>query len=60
MWHLLHFYHRFIKQDATEKQLVFAGRLFTIISIILGGGLGLILTSASQAFTLLLMIGSGT
>ena len=54
------FYHRFIKQDATEKQLVFAGRLFTIISIILGGGLGLILTSASQAFTLLLMIGSGT
>jgi len=54
------FYHRFIKQDATEKELVFAGRLFTIISIILGGGLGLMLTSASQAFTLLLMIGSGT
>ena len=54
------FYHRFIKPDASEKQLVTAGRLFTVISIILGGGLGLLLTSAGQAFTLLLMIGSGT
>ena len=54
------FYHRFIRQDATDKQLVTAGRLFTIISIILGAGLGLMLTSAGEAFTLLLMIGSGT
>ena len=54
------FYHRFIRQDATDKQLVTAGRLFTIISIVLGAGLGLMLTSAGEAFTLLLMIGSGT
>ncbi len=54
------FYHRFIKPDASEKQLVTAGRLFTVVSIILGGGLGLVLTSAGQAFTLLLMIGAGT
>jgi Na+/proline symporter len=54
------FYHRFIKKDASEKQLVTAGRLFTVVSIILGGGLGLVLTSAGQAFTLLLMIGAGT
>ena len=54
------FYHRFICPDASEKQLVRAGRLFTVISIILGGGLGLLLTSAGQAFTLLLMIGAGT
>ena len=54
------FYHRFIKPDASEKQLVMAGRLFTMVSIILGGGLGLLLTSAGQAFTLLLMIGAGT
>ena len=54
------FYHRFIRPDATEKQLVRAGRLFTVVSIILGGGLGLLLTSAGQAFTLLLMIGAGT
>ena len=54
------FYHRFIRPDATEKQLVRAGRLFTVVSIVLGGGLGLLLTSAGQAFTLLLMIGAGT
>tara|TARA_B100000902_G_scaffold96615_1_gene99273 strand:- start:146 stop:808 length:663 start_codon:yes stop_codon:yes gene_type:complete len=54
------FYYRFIHTKATEKELVFVGRLFTTLSIILGGGLGLILNSATQAFTLLLMIGSGT
>ena len=53
------FYHRFIRPDATEKQLVRAGRLFTVVCII-GGGLGMLLTSAGQAFTLLLMIGAGT
>ena len=54
------FYHRFISPNANEKQLVSMGRLFTIISIILGSGLGLLLTSAGQAFNLLLMIGAGT
>jgi len=54
------FYQRFIKPDASEKHLVNVGRLFTVISIILGGGLGLFLTSAGQAFDLLLMIGAGT
>ena len=54
------FYHRFISPDSTEKQLVSMGRLFTIISIILGSGLGLLLTSAGQAFNLLLMIGAVT
>ena len=54
------FYHRFIKPDASEKELVMAGRLFTVISLILGAGLGLMLTSAGQAFNLLLMIGAGT
>ena len=54
------FYHRFIKPQASEKELVMAGRLFSVISIILGGGLGLLLSSAGQTFTLLLMIGAGT
>ena len=54
------FYQRFIRPDASEKQLVAVGRMFTVISIILGGGLGLMLTSAVQAFNLLLMIGAGT
>tara|TARA_E500000178_G_scaffold130032_1_gene129829 strand:- start:2827 stop:4560 length:1734 start_codon:yes stop_codon:yes gene_type:complete len=54
------FYHRFINLKASEKRLVKVGRLFTIISVILGASLGLVLKSAGQAFTLLLMIGSGT
>ena len=54
------FYHRFINSKASDEKLVKVGRLFTIISVILGASLGLILKSAGQAFTLLLMIGSGT
>ena len=54
------FYHRFIKPDASEEQLVRVGRMFTVISIVLGGGLGLMLTNAGQAFDMLLMLGAGT
>ena len=54
------FYHRFIKTDANEKELVSAGRLFTAVSIVLGAGLGLLLTNAGQAFSLLLLMGAGT
>jgi len=54
------FYKRFINPNASESQLVAMGRIFTVISIVLGAGLGLMLTSASQAFDLLLMIGAGT
>ncbi|MBI88641.1 MAG: Na+:solute symporter [Candidatus Marinimicrobia bacterium] len=53
-------YNRFIKPSASEKELVMIGRVFIVISIFLGGGLGLILTNAGQAFNLLLMIGAGT
>ena len=54
------FYHRFIRPDASEEQLVRVGRMFTVISIVLGGGLGLMLTNAGQAFDMLLMLGAGT
>ena len=54
------FYHLFIKPDASEEQLVRVGRMFTVISIVLGGGLGLMLTNAGQAFDMLLMLGAGT
>ena len=54
------FYKRFINKSANEKQLVTAGRIFTVASVCLGAGLGLTLTNASQAFELLLMIGAGT
>lgn len=54
------FYQRFIRPDASQGHLVWAGRLFTVISTVLGLGLGLLLTSAGQAFQLLLLLGAGT
>ncbi|MDX2249455.1 MAG: sodium:solute symporter family protein [Bacteroidia bacterium] len=54
------FYQRFIKPDASQKELVWAGRLFSVVTTILGLGLGLLLTDANQAFGLLLLLGSGT
>jgi len=53
-------YHRFLQPNALEKELVLVGRVFTLLSIIMGASLGLILTNAGQAFELLLMIGAGT
>ena len=50
------FYHRFVDPDATEKKLVFVGRIFTIFSIVLGAVSGLMLTNAEQAFSLLLFV----
>jgi Na+/proline symporter len=54
------FYYRFIDSNASQKKLVFVGRIFTVLSIILGAVTGLLLTSAEQAFSLLLLLGSGT
>ena len=54
------FYHRFLRPEASNKELVAVARISTVITIILGSGLGLLLTSAGQAFNLLLMIGAGT
>lgn len=54
------FYKRFIKPEASEKELVWAGRLFTVVSTVLGLALGLMLTNAAQAFDLLLLLGAGT
>ena len=54
------FYHRFIRKDSSKRELVTVARIITIVTIILGAGLGLLLKSAGQAFNLLLMIGAGT
>ena len=54
------FWVRFIRPDATDREQVAAGRVTTILSLILGSGLGLLLTDAGQAFNLLLLIGAGT
>jgi len=54
------FYHRFFKPEASQKELVWAGRAFTVVSAIMGLGLGLVLTNAGQAFDMLLLLGAGT
>ncbi|MEM6967562.1 MAG: sodium:solute symporter family protein [Bacteroidota bacterium] len=54
------FYKRFIKPDAAEKELVSVAKIFTFVSALLGLGLGLVLTDATQAFNLLLLLGAGT
>lgn len=54
------FYQRFIKPDASEKELVNVGRLSTVILMVLAGLFALVLTSAYDAFQILLSIGAGT
>ena len=54
------FYKRFVDVNADDKKLVRYARMFTLISGILGMGLGLKLTSAKEAFDLLLILGAGT
>ena len=53
-------YSRFINPSAEEKQLVMAGRIFSVLTIFLGDSVGLFLTNAKQAFSLLLLLGSVT
>ncbi len=54
------FYQRFINPDAKDDRLVRVGQLFTLLTAVLGLGLGLLLNSAAQAFQLLLLLGAGT
>ncbi|WP_420385002.1 sodium:solute symporter family protein [Roseivirga sp.] len=54
------FYQRFVKPDASEKELVNVGRISTVILMILAGLFALVLTSAYDAFQILLSIGAGT
>jgi len=51
---------RFIRPDATDAQKVTAGRWASLLSLLAGALLSLTLTSASQAFNLLLLLGAGT
>ena len=51
---------QFIRPNANEQQKVGAGRWATILSLVAGAALSLTLTSAGQAFSLLLLLGAGT
>ena len=54
------FYRRFIAPEADERTLVFAGRMTTVLLMVLAGWLALYLESALQGFNVLLTIGAGT
>jgi len=53
-------YKRFIKPDASEKQLVLVGRISTVVLMLLAGAIALCLQNALQVFHILLQIGAGT
>ena len=54
------FYQRFIKPDATEKELVMVGRISTVLLMLFAALFALVLTNALQAFNILMQIGAGT
>jgi len=55
------FYKRFVKPDATEKQMVATGRITTVVLMIFAGILSLtLLDNATQAFNILLLSGAGS
>lgn len=54
------FYKRFIKPDAPERELVFVGRISTVVLMVLAGALALLLSSSLQTFHIILQIGAGT
>jgi Na+/proline symporter len=59
--YLVHdFYRRFIKKDASETHYVNAGRFTTVLLYIFAAVLSTQMSSAQQAFQVLLSIGAGT
>ncbi len=54
------FYKRFVKPEASEKELVKMGRFLTVILMVLTAIVALWLQNAKQAFDILLQIGAGT
>jgi len=59
--YLVHdFYRRFIKKDASETHYVNVGRLSTVFLYVIAALLSLTMSSAQQAFQILLSIGAGT
>ncbi len=55
------FYKRFVRPGAPEKELVTAGRVTTVVLMVIAGLLSLFfLTDATQAFNVLLLSGAGT
>jgi len=55
------FYKRFVRKDASEKEMVTAGRICTVALMLIAGFFALtFLQDANQAFEILLLSGAGT
>src|SRR5690606_5329087 len=54
------FYSRFVKPEASEKELVTVGRISTIVLMLFSALIALALSSALSTFAILLQIGAGT
>mgnify|MGYP006078701471 FL=1 len=54
------FYKQQINPNASEKKLVFVGRISTVFLMVLSAALALLLQNALQLFELLLVFGAGT
>lgn len=54
------FYLRFMKPEASDKELVAVGRISTVLLMVLSAFLALAMSSALDAFEILLQIGAGT
>ena len=54
------FYKRFVKEKASEKELVNVGRITTVLMMIVSGILALSLTNVKQVFDIIIMFGAGT
>lgn len=56
----LDFYKRFVKPEASEKELVNIGRLSTVVLMAIAALIALALSDALSTFSILLQIGAGT
>ncbi len=54
------FYQRFIRPEASEKELVSMGRVFTLFIMVVAALFALTLENALEVFNLILLIGAGT
>ncbi len=54
------FYKRFVRNDASEKELVNIGRLTTVLMMLVSGFLALNLNNVKQIFDIIILFGAGT
>ena len=53
-------YKRFVKPNASPKEVVWIGRLSTLVLLVISAFIAFKLTNAKQAFDLIVMMGAGT